>query len=164
MSVKSSPNLARLTRQLEEADEERPYESIKGAIYKLVEIFSAISQKKIWVTNANNASSDGCKIEAPLESPLAYETVEHFIAHILFKSDPVAKHHFSKEYARSAQRGAARQGVEIHLEALENAILDIVGILDTHRVSSLWALLYPGSSARIRRMRQDIYLAHADCT
>jgi hypothetical protein len=134
----------------------------RSAIYKLVDIFSGITGKPLWISDGPAAETDLRHITVPMDDPYAYVLTEHEISHILFKSDAQAKVFFVQQYTEEVVKIAADNHVEIHPELIEKALDMIIGIIEDHRVNSLWGVLYPGSYGRLRRMTQDIYLGFID--
>lgn len=134
----------------------------KSAIYKLVDIFAGITGRKIWVTDGPMAQTDCRQITVPMDDPYAYVLTEHEISHILFKSDPIAKGWFVERYTAHVTKAAALQRVELVPDLIQKALDMIIGVIEDHRVNSLWGVLYPGSFNRLHRVTQDIYLGYTD--
>ncbi len=154
----TSPTIEDLENSLRNADREKTAANTTAAIYKLVDTFAGITQRKLWLKNGNTASTDGRQIIAPLASPDAYQLVEHELAHILFKSDPQARQRFIELWTKNIVLVAEQHKIHIRKELLVEALGTIINILEDHRVNSLWGVLYPGSFVRIRKLSQKACL------
>ena len=163
MKHTTTSQIFELNRLLEEADrdDELP-DNTEAAIYKLVETFSGITKRKLWIVNGRAAMTDGHKITVPLDAPEAYLLTEHELAHILFKSDTHAKDRFVSAYSAKVTEVAKERGVRIDPERLAEAVDMLISVLEDHRVNTLWGVLYPGSFVRIHDLRQVLYLKYLD--
>lgn len=122
------------------------------SIFKTVDTFAALMDRKMWVKNAQTAYTDGYEIGIPFSSPHAYEYAEHEIAHNLFLSNFKAKALFSEEYVKQIAAALKQNGKELALngrEKLHEMVGMLLNVLEDHRVNSLWAMLYPGSYKRL---------------
>lgn len=149
--------LSNLEEALAEADKSEGSGNTRLAIFKLVETFASILNRKIWVVSGPNACTDLRQITLPLDSPHAYQLAEHELAHIVFKSNIALKLEFIDQYTIAVQQTMLKYGVTASPEALSTVLNDIVNILEDHRVNSLWGVLYPGSFNRITQMNQGFY-------
>lgn len=127
----------------------------KAVAYKTVDIFSGITGKKLILkeTSGGYPYTDGKEIGISFSSPTYYQDLEHEIAHILFRSDPVAKALFVKEYTERIAKILEKQGSpldETKIALLRHGVDRLIGITEDHRVNSLWGLLYSGSYEIIR--------------
>lgn len=136
-----------LAQQEREVQEER-----KTAVFKTVDTFAGIMQRKMWLKNSQTAYTDGFEIGVPFESKNVYEYAEHEIAHNLFLSNFSAKEMFCSEYVNQIAAALRQSGQMLDNGpriALANMIGMLLNVLEDHRVNSLWAMLYPGSYKRL---------------
>lgn len=134
---------------------ERDY-SIVSVAYKTVETFEGITGRKLWLKNGTDAKTNGNLIEVPLKHPDMYRLVEHQLAHVLFKTDGIARRQFMEAYADQVSTYASAAGVDADefKPLIEEVIELIVGVLETERVLGLWGLIYEGSETLIRENRK----------
>lgn len=137
-----------LFSQADEAEQEKRLQ----AVFKTVDTFAALMDRKMWVKNSSTAYTDGHEIGIPFSSKYAYEYAEHEIAHNLFLSNFKAKELFCNEYVKQIAVALMQNNSALTNEGREQ-LSDMVGmllnVLEDHRVNSLWAMLYPGSYKRL---------------
>jgi hypothetical protein len=131
-------------------------ENIKSAIYKTVDTFQGITKKRPWIKKSDKACTDGREICLPLDHPEAYLMCEHELAHILFKSSIRGKMKFLEEYSDQVCIAARREGVVLDPGLLLDNLDVLIGVIEDHRVNSLWGQLYPGSF----RLLYEFYREH----
>ena len=150
---------------------------VKEAAYKTVDTFAGITSRKLWLRNDKRAHTDGHAIMAPFKDPRFYRLVEHELSHILFKSDAIARKKFVEEYSDRVDVVVKKGGRKFDKKRFTAMVLNIIGILEDHRCTTLWALLYPGSAAEIDEMSMEdvrklaphalhsllVYIACASC-
>lgn len=134
---------------------------VKEAAYKTVDTFAGITQRKLWLRDGERARTDGHAIIAPFKDKHFYRKVEHEISHILFKSDAIARKKFVEEYGSRVDQVVRKAGREFDKARFNAMVLHIIGILEDHRCTTLWALLYPGSAAEIAEMDLELVTAMA---
>lgn len=134
---------------------------VREAAYKTVDTFAGITQRKLWLRDGERACTDGHAITAPFKDKYFYRKVEHEISHILFKSDAIARKKFVEEYGNRVDQVVRKSGREFDKGRFNAMVLNIIGILEDHRCTTLWALLYPGSAAEIEQMDLDLVRAMA---
>jgi hypothetical protein len=153
---------AKKARSPSEDNEDRPlvesgsFENIKSACYKTVALFSGLTVRKLWLKNGSSPRTDGHEIEVSFDDPAVYRQIEHLLGHILFRTDVKARDLFVSEYSRRVADVAKKNGVFIDVADLVESIRHMVNVLESHRVNSLWSLLYEGSAedmASISRVR-----------
>lgn len=144
-------------------------EAKKRVAYKTVEIFSGITGKDLVLKECTGTPyTDGREIGISFAQSTFYQDLEHEIAHILFRSDPVAKSLFVREYTDRIAKILEKQGAPLgadKLMLLRHGVDRIVAITEDHRINSLWGLLYPGSHKIIREQdkmltKQLVHSAH----
>jgi len=122
---------------------------LKSAMYKTVEIFARLTERKLWLKDGSWAQTNGYEIVVPFDRDDAYLLLEHELSHIVFKSDAHAVRAFIARYAPLVNAAAKKQGVSIPQGEINAFVNSIVQILEDHRVNSLWSVLYPGSYKRM---------------
>lgn len=131
---------------LEAFVQKRKDSNIRSVAYKTVETFAGLTKRKLWLRNGP-AKTDGHEIAVPFEDPDMYRRTEHLLGHILFRTDVKAKTIFIEEYTKRVADIAKREGVVLQIKQLSTAVNHMINVLESHRVSSLWGLLYAGSAA-----------------
>lgn len=134
----------------------------KSVAYKTVDMFAGITKKRLYLKDGPDAQTDGNMITVPMGEPDAYQLLEHELAHVLFKSDAKAKRMFMEEYGKRVHKVAGDQGVTLHPQALETVLSFLIGVLEDHRVNSLWGILYQGSYKLLRESARRIVEANKD--
>jgi len=131
--------------------------STKAMCYKTVDVFAGICERKLWLKEAKDyqPKTNGYLIEVPFRHPRVYQYTEHEISHILFQSDVLAKVKFIHSYSKKIGQVAKKSGAPINGRMLRDGLDGIISVLDDERVISLWGLLYKGSEAIMRRMKED---------
>jgi len=123
-----------------------------------VQTFSGIVGRNLVLRRAKNTfRTNGSVIQVDPDHPMGYRILEHEIAHILFKSDALARNAFVSAYAKSVSAAFVKAGLVLDEVAFANFMQAVIGHLEDRRVNSLWANLYPGSA----RLLQD--WTRADC-
>lgn len=128
------------------------YSSIVSVGYKTVDTFSGITRQKLWLKDGPGGATDGHEITAPFGDAFFYQIVEHELSHVLFQSDAVARKAFIAEYGKRIADVAGKAGVKLAQEAVQDFLGAFTGVLEDHRVLSLWSVLYEGSGALQREM------------
>lgn len=132
----------------------------KGPLYKTVATFAGLTGRKLWLKTNATAQTDGHEILAPLEDPYAYQLVEHELAHILFQSNVSAKVRFIKGFTQQMNESMKRNNLSLlaqeQIDALEELLNTVIGVLEDVRIESLWGLLYPGSYAIMQTMHTEM--------
>lgn len=133
------------------------HEIEKAILYKTVDVFSVILNRKLVLKNAAVPGTDGVEIRVPLDDLDSYRLLEHQIAYVLFESDRRAKRFFLENYWKGLQKTQVFYGQEIDEEFIKS-ISDIVDILDNYRVKDLWSYIYAGSYQEIAAREQKVFL------
>jgi len=126
-----------------------------GVLHKTVAIFAGITQKRLSLEPAPEATTDGTVIRVPFESPDAYELMEKELARVVFHSDAHTREAFIEEYCAKMSVLAKRHDVSIHEHNVGYLIGGIFDVLEAHRVLTLWSRLYAGSASRIYAMQRE---------
>lgn len=129
------------------------------AAMKTVSTFSGLIGRKMSLTSAKAAYTDGVEIGAPFDHEMLYEFVEHEISHNLFKSNFEAKKLFGEQYVLQVAKALHAFGVTMDdksKDQLQTLVGTILNIIEDHRVNSLWAMLYPGSYKRLLDYSQSL--------
>lgn len=129
----------------------------KSAAYKTVDVFGGITGRRLWLEDSGpdgGACTDGHAILAPFDDPGFYRYVEHEIAHVLFRSDAIAREKFLEEYVAKVAAATKAAGVILDAPRFREMMGHVVAILEDHRVNTLWGMLYEGSFAEIRAMHR----------
>ena len=143
-----------LSQREEEEQEER-----LTALFKTVDAFAGIMNRKMWVKSSPAPYTDGYEIGVPFKDKRVYEYGEHELAHNLFMSNFRAKEMFCEEYVKQIAAALAQDKVTLDAHArgsLGQMIGMLLNVLEDHRVNSLWAMLYPGSYKRIMDAGTDL--------
>jgi hypothetical protein len=124
----------------------------RAVAFKTVETFGGITNRRLWLRDSgeNGGSTDGHAIHAPFTDGDFYKIVEHEISHVLFQSNSLARKKFLEEYCEKVAAVTKRAGVQVNMTGFAKMMSAMIGILEDHRVNSLWGLLYPGSYMRIQ--------------
>lgn len=141
---------------LDDLEAVRKYTNRKTVVYKLVDTFAGITKRRIWLKDGNPPRTDGHEIVVPLNDSSAYRLTEHELSHILFRSDSRAKDAFLTEYSGKIQQVAKKEGVAIPEFGLKMLLAHFIGVLEDHRVDSLWGLLYEGSAKLKKEMDREL--------
>ena len=141
------------------------YENPRAVLYKTVDTFSGIIQRKLWLTHDSKGSArtDGHSITVDLDDDDVYRKVEHELSHILFKSDSTAKVLFVETYSAHVVAFAAAHGQVLDVPMVRDLVDFTLNLIEDHRVDSLWGLLYPGSAAlqkELHRAATQTYVKH----
>lgn len=136
---------------------------IRPVVYKTVETFSGIVQRKLWLKHDeySTAKTDGRCITVNLNDEDVYAKVEHELSHILFQSDPLAKVKFVETYCSRIQIFAEKHAVKVGKKPIAELLDFILNILEDRRVDTLWATLYPGSAKVQRKLHFDLIQEYA---
>ena len=135
----------------------RPEIDIVSVAYKTVDVFSGITGRRLFLKDGKGVPhTDGYTISVPFDSKRFYNVVEHELSHVLFKSDGKLKAEFVSQYAAIINNAALSQGVGIPRGDLVRLLNLMVGLLEDHRVSSLWGDMYPGSYKIFREGNVEI--------
>jgi hypothetical protein len=126
-------------------------EDLKAVMLKTVDIFSRLTERRLWLKDGSPSTTDGHEITVPFDNSHAYLLVEHHLSHVLFKTDPTLRDAFLAEYTTQLDR-MAKAGVEIDPAAVVELLQFIIDFLDDIRVANLWSEIYAGSGARIFKM------------
>lgn len=131
--------------------------AIKAAAKATVDTFASLVGKKLSLRNGNIARTEGTTIIVPFKDEDPYLLVERQLAHVLFRSDSKSRSKFVSQFIHRTVRAAYREGIPAtSLEPLQESIELIVDVLESRRIDSLWAMLYPGSSAKSKaRLYKD---------
>jgi len=124
----------------------------RAVAFKTVETFGGVTQRRLWLRDSGSegGATDGHAIHAPFQDPDFYRIVEHEIAHVLFQSNSLARKKFLEEYCGKVETVTQRAGVQVNIGGFRKMMQAMIGILEDHRVNSLWGLLYPGSYMEIQ--------------
>lgn len=125
---------------------------------KTVDMFSSLIRTPLSLRDSRSkaAYTDGITIWAPFQGKDLYELVEHEIAHILFKSDSVARDRFIHIYQERISRAAKSLGLDVDIGAIGEMLQSVIGILEDRRVNSLWGRVYEGSAKLIDRSYREL--------
>jgi von Willebrand factor type A domain len=119
--------------------------------YKTVETFAGIVKKPLTLKNGKVARSNGNEISVPFNDSRFYLLVERQLSHILFRSDARARARFVKDFIAGIEKLSDKYGIaESDRASVQSVIERIIDILESHRIESLWGMIYPGSYARSR--------------
>lgn len=125
--------------------------------YKTVDTFAGITQRKLWLKEGPQAQTDGHAIAVPFNDPDFYRLVEHELAHILFRSDAMAREKFLDDYVGKVGQVADKAGVKIDKKDFRKMMGMIINVIEDKRINSLWGQLYPGSAERImEKVAKDV--------
>jgi hypothetical protein len=132
----------------------------RAVAFKTVETFGGITKRRLWLRDSGDegGATDGHAIHAPFQDPDFYRIVEHEISHVLFQSNSLARKKFLEEYCGKVEQVTQKAGVQVNIGGFKKMMAAMIGILEDHRVNSLWGLLYPGSYMEIQKRN----LAHAE--
>lgn len=130
--------------------------------FKTVDTFAGITRRKLWLKDGAHGETDGHAISAPFKNPNFYSIVEHELAHILFKSDAIARQKFIEDYTALVSKVTKKAGASIEEGSFAGLLEGIIGILEDHRVNSLWGLLYEGSYAIMKAANYEIVSGISD--
>lgn len=139
----------------------------KGVLYKTVETFASLTGRKLWLVADKDISTDGNKITVPLDNPYAFRFVEKMLSHILFRTNLLVLQTFAESYAQQIRAACAGQGVylsDAEEKGLRDLLLLLSKVFESHRVSTLWALIYEGSAAELQTLVRSaalMFSAHA---
>jgi len=124
----------------------------RAVAFKTVETFGGITNRRLWLRDSGDGSgsTDGHAIHAPFQDDDFYKIVEHEISHVLFQSNSLARKKFLEEYCDKVAAVTKRAGVNVNMTGFAKMMSAMIGLLEDHRVNSLWGLLYPGSYMRIQ--------------
>lgn len=124
----------------------------RAVAFKTVETFGGITNRRLWLRDSGDkgGSTDGHAIHAPFADGDFYRIVEHKISHVLFQSNSLARKKFLEEYCDKVASVTKRAGVNVNMTGFAKMMSAMIGLLEDHRVNSLWGLLYPGSYMRIQ--------------
>lgn len=139
----------------------------RAVAFKTVETFGGITKRRLWLRDSGDQSgaTDGHAIHAPFTDPDFYRIVEHEISHILFQSNSLARKKFLEEYCAKVEQVTQKAGVRVNVAGFRKMMSAIIGILEDHRVNSLWGLLYPGSYMQIQernKVHAETAVPHVD--
>ena len=127
---------------------ERDY-SIVPVARMTVATFSKILDRRLYLTNGPLPPvTDGNQLRVELRHPLMYQLTELLLAHIVFKSDAIAKDKFVKEYCLRVAK--MTKGAD-----LSGPLTSILTILERERVLGLWGRVYAGSESILRQYFQS---------
>lgn len=119
------------------------------AAYKTVETFAGLVNRRLELRHGVSAKTDGHKVLVPFTDPDFYLLIERQLAHILFRSDAKARNRFVRAVMAQMQLGAQHVRVALgKMDRAEEMLARIIDILESHRIGSLWGLIYPGSYER----------------
>jgi Mg-chelatase subunit ChlD len=119
---------------------------IQAAALKAVHTFGAIMKCPLVLKDGKEAGTEGFTVTAPFRDKDFYLLVERQLAHLLFRSDPKAKALFVDEFKQKTLEVARKVGLPAkYFENIEIVLSQIVDVLESRRIESLWRLLYPGS-------------------
>jgi len=128
----------------------------QAILHKTVDTFAAIMQRRLWLKNSNRVTTDGTVLCLPIHSVDAYLRLEELLAHLLFRTDVVAKRLFVTEYVKQVEAATTSAGQPVDAARLASGLDCLIDTLEHHRVVSLWRRLYEGSYERMRaRERAD---------
>lgn len=138
-----------LAERFEKSQAGRAAAQRKMVAYKTVDTFAGITQRKLWLKEGSKAQTDGHAISVPFSDPDFYRLVEHELAHILFRSDAMAREKFLDDYVGKVGQVADKAGVKIDKNDFRKMMGFIINVIEDKRINSLWGQLYPGSAERI---------------
>lgn len=128
------------------------WENKKAVMYKTVDTFAGLLNRKLWLKNGPEGATDGHEIIAPLDDPDAMRVVEHELAHAMYRTNLAARKLFLDEYTAKILTVAAAQQVTLDGARLREMLKFLTGVLDDRRVDSLWGVLFEGSE-KLKRER-----------
>ncbi len=137
---------------------------LRTIVYKTVDAFSGITDKRLWIKDDEKVSTDGNMISAPLNHPQVLRFVEKMLAHILFQTNQETLYQFGAAYTAkitSVCQEAGQPLDEGQIKTLQRLLLDLSNILEVRRVISLWGLVYEGSHADIRVLKKQLAKPYA---
>jgi hypothetical protein len=143
----------------EPQDLDREVDPHKAAAYKTVDIFARIVGRPITLLEGKRAETDLQRIWINFDSPNYYQDAEHELAHVLFRSDPIAKEMFVREYTTRVIKALRKDKIVVspaRVNILAQSIATIINLVEDHRVNSLWGVIYPGSYAIIRAQDREV--------
>lgn len=122
-----------------------------------VDTFSSIVGRQLTLKNGRTARTDGSEVVVPFKDEDPYLLVERQLAHVLFRSDARAREKFVQEFIQRTVQAAYKQSLpQRDYAEMQPTLERVVDILESRRIESLWALLYPGSHTRSReRLRNE---------
>jgi Mg-chelatase subunit ChlD len=138
-----------LSERFEKSKKGRAKAQKKMVAYKTVDTFAGITQRKLWLKEGPSAQTDGHAISVPFEDPDFYRLVEHELAHILFRSDAIAREKFLDDYVGKVGQVAQKAGVKIDVSDFRKMMGMMINVIEDKRINSLWGQLYPGSAEQI---------------
>lgn len=128
------------------------FSPILAVAAQTVDTFSRITGRTLSLKDGKRARTNGRDIVVPFSDADPYLLVERQLAHVLFRSDARARDTFVKEFVSRTVAVAWKQDMPGRdFAEAEEFVTQLVNVLESRRVESLWAMLYPGSHARSRR-------------
>lgn len=130
-----------------------------GAAYRLVDTFSSLLNKKMWLKNGQTPCTDGHEIIVPYRHDFMYQYTEHEIAHNLFQSSFTAKEVFCDKYVEQIDAALKQNKVVLTVEqrmGIRHTVGMMLNVLEDHRINSLWSTLYEGSYALMQEQAQTL--------
>jgi uncharacterized protein with von Willebrand factor type A (vWA) domain len=130
-----------------------------GAAYRLVDTFSSLLNKKMWLKNGQTPCTDGHEIMVPYRHDFMYQYTEHEIAHNLFQSSFTAKEVFCDKYVEQIDAALKQNKVVLTVEqrvGIRHTVGMMLNVLEDHRINSLWSTLYEGSYALMQEQAQTL--------
>lgn len=136
----------------------------RSVLFKTVEAFASLTNRRLWLKSDKHISTDGNQISVPLDNPYAFRFVEKMLGHILFQTNLLALQTFAESYAQQIREACEDQGVDLtdgQAKSLRDLLLLLCKVFETHRVSTLWGLIYEGSAEVLQQLVRSVAQMHA---
>ena len=124
---------------------------------KTVNVFSSLLARPLEVQNGTSPAYHVCQghsnLVLPLKSPRLYIKAERLLAHALFESDAEARRLFVNAFVAKITKATKLSGIR-HADpkSLKAPLTQLVDILESHRIESLWERLYTGSFNEMKEL------------